>query len=1494
MSDLTSQRVRDSYRYLLQLPGDVGTLTQVQNGRGEALPLSIWTGGVSFTGAVDLTAASVSGLTGVVGITPTTPSSLAVGSLFASTGSHVAPVVIGPSAGLTLIGNFPLSEYSLFNSDKGSDAVAAHLGATDPHGDRAFASRLSAVFQYYTWRDADGGAGTVRYDGTRIWVNQKDNANGTVMSLAAGVGSRFQVAGASGRSVYRVTSALASSATDPTDSTAVFGYVATLDYSEGTLTAGDVVGLTQLPAAPAVLTVAGRTGNVTLSVSDVSGALSSAAAAATYQPLASGLTSWAAVTRASGFDAFAAAPSGANLAALLTTKTGTGLPVFNDTPTIATIQGNTVVLGASGNANQTAALKVRSRLGDRDMLVVGDNGYTQINAVRLGADVGGGFVTKIGSVNETEWRFSSDAGLTWTGSTAWATTLTAGLRQSTAGVLEVNNGSSGNSNLATLTAATLIARQPGGATGTHEGRLSHDGTSLNIAGYTARAVHVAGNSNNSGYIFGGTYNGGILWSAGSGSWNWSNSYQMNWGSYFEGANVGLGRSSSGILEVNSGTPGARRDLLVRALTASGNVTAANLSGTNTGDQTVALTGDVTGSGTGSFAATIAAGAVTLAKMANLAANSLLGNNTGVAATPIALTPAQTKTLLGISASDVSGLGALAALDAAPAGTLTGSSLASGVTASSLTSVGTLTGGTAGSGFLVSGATVRLAGVSGAPAAGELYTSADTLRYRDSTNAEQTVSTAAGVAAAYQPLNSNLTSWASVSRASGFDTFASTPSSANLASLLTTKTGTGLAVFDTSPTLTAPTVSGTLTVQNAGATLGTVKVPNGRFQVVDASSNVYLDTNDVSGNFQIRQNVVDYSGRWAVFGNLGRLHVGGVTNPTLTFGTNTLYTATAGIGLNATGVVEFNSGTAGTLRDWTARNGTLTDGLLSLTSTGFQSLKLGIHPTAGSHGAWGSVYNAGYWWGALGTQGTGSVQNQGWQSTTTTTGGASGDLVPTYTTMGIRWNNDTRIGYGTSGGVLVTNTLTTAPQLMLKATASQTANIQEWQTSAAAVGFAIDSTAWRLSTPTSGSWYIGNNSNYGPVLHNNGTNNTLVISPSSADGNRYFFDSGGLTVGPVGLGGNGASLDVTRSNDSGASAYPVGRFTAGAAAQTVLIARGAASHTGNLFEAQNSSSVAKLFVSPAAVYTGLDSYYLGLKPGTREYRIGTYDGGGQIVFNRSDGVPLKMALNSTEAEFSSTAGIVFATTQTGASNGVIFNPAQGGGAGLVQFGRRKSDSNAAVGATSEFWPITGQTTPVFSAVEPGGGTGGASPVKYTTAVMLDGTLRMHASSTTTGGSARADITSAWVDSTHASRTGRLSLGAYYTTTFQEGVRVDASSGGTPTTSFVGAYLDNFKVTNPTDSGTTVTLGGGTSGRVYELTSGSAVAVTLSATAPVGWTQTVLQAGAGQATFSAAVGATLRNRQSHTKTAGQWAEVTLYVRANSGGSAAEWVLAGDTAA
>lgn len=55
----------------------------------------------------------------------------------------------------------------------------------------------------------------------------------------------------------------------------------------------------------------------------------------------------------------------------------------------------------------------------------------------------------------------------------------------------------------------------------------------------------------------------------------------------------------------------------------------------------------------------------------------------------------------------------------------------------------------------------------------------------------------------QAYDADLASWAGVTRAAGFDTFAATPSSANLRALVSDETGTGALVFADSPTLVTP-------------------------------------------------------------------------------------------------------------------------------------------------------------------------------------------------------------------------------------------------------------------------------------------------------------------------------------------------------------------------------------------------------------------------------------------------------------------------------------------------------------------------------------------------------------------------------------------------------------------------------------------------------------------------------------------------------------------
>lgn len=72
--------------------------------------------------------------------------------------------------------------------------------------------------------------------------------------------------------------------------------------------------------------------------------------------------------------------------------------------------------------------------------------------------------------------------------------------------------------------------------------------------------------------------------------------------------------------------------------------------------TIVLTGNVTGSASGgSIPTTISAGVVTLANMANLTANSIIGNNTGSATTPLALTATQVTAMLNTFTTSLQGL-----------------------------------------------------------------------------------------------------------------------------------------------------------------------------------------------------------------------------------------------------------------------------------------------------------------------------------------------------------------------------------------------------------------------------------------------------------------------------------------------------------------------------------------------------------------------------------------------------------------------------------------------------------------------------------------------------------------------------------------------------------------------------------------------------------------------------------------------------------------------
>lgn len=130
-----------------------------------------------------------------------------------------------------------------------------------------------------------------------------------------------------------------------------------------------------------------------------------------------------------------------------------------------------------------------------------------------------------------------------------------------------------------------------------------------------------------------------------------------------------------------------------------------------------------------------------------------------------------------------------------------------------------------------------------------------------------------------------------------------------------------------------------------------------------------------------------------------------------------------------------------------------------------------------------------------------------------------------------------------------------------------------------------------------------------------------------------------------------------------------------------------------------------------------------------------------------------------------------------------------------------------------------------------------------------------------------------------------------------VRGDGGSKGVQTSAIIVSDSDEIsgqKGNINAQTGTTYTLLSGDCGKIITFSNASAITVTAPNSLVQGWNATIVQKGAGQVTISAGAGATVRNRQSHTKLAGQYAVGILYVDSNSGGSAADYYLGGDTAA
>lgn len=284
-----------------------------------------------------------------------------------------------------------------------------------------------------------------------------------------------------------------------------------------------------------------------------------------------------------------------------------------------------------------------------------------------------------------------------------------------------------------------------------------------------------------------------------------------------------------------------------------NIGNGSVSGSNTGDQTITLSGDVTGSGTSSFSATIANDAVSLAKMANVSTGTVFYRKTASTGDPEVQTLATLKTDLGLTGTnsgdqtitltgDVTGSGTSSFAATIANSAVTVAKLANLAGLSVIGRSGNTTGvtaaitGTDGQVLRVSGTALGFGTIVAAGIASDAVTTAKIL------DANVTLAKMANLATS--TLIGRVTAGTGVpeaiTAASGILTFLQTPNSANLAAAITDENGSGKLIFAAgtlaitsgktatfsntitfqgtdSTTMTFPTTSATLARTDAGNT-----------------------------------------------------------------------------------------------------------------------------------------------------------------------------------------------------------------------------------------------------------------------------------------------------------------------------------------------------------------------------------------------------------------------------------------------------------------------------------------------------------------------------------------------------------------------------------------------------------------------------------------------------------------------------------------------------
>jgi hypothetical protein len=433
--------------------------------------------------------------------------------------------------------------------------------------------------------------------------------------------------------------------------------------------------------------------------------------------------------------------------------------------------------------------------------------------------------------------------------------------------------------------------------------------------------------------------------------------------------------------------------------------------------------------------------------------------------------------------------------------------------------------------------------------------------------------------------------------------------------------------------------------------------------------------------------------------------------------------------------------------------------------------------------------------------------------------------------------------------------------------------------------------------TNGSGYITNATG----LITAGTN--VVITGSGTSASPYVITSSGGVSGTTwgtisGSIGNQTDLQVAlaakvsgNSAITGATKTKVtydskGLVTSGADATTTDIAEGT-----NLYYTDTRARAATAITLTTNNTSGASSY----DPVTRTLNIPNYaTGSGVALTNFSAVAPL--TYNNTTGAYSTSIATNKLVGRTTSGTGVMEEISVGSGLSFSA-GSLSNANSFSTGLTNASNVITNNlSTGVSGGQTVVGGTLASNNLTLSsTSNATKGKIFFGANSAYDEGTSRLGIgTSTPSESLHLA--GGMILGNTVATTNgtlrYTGTSVDARVGGNwlsmtnpvasqlPTTivynnqanNFNGNTIENYSAKYNDQTGTTYTLLASDNGKVVTFNNASTITLTVPSGLPVGFNCLVLQKGAGQVIFTTS-STTINNRQSLTKTAGQYAVASL---------------------